>query len=130
MSRLEAAREALTQYAIDHHALGATFDPGTGVYWILLPQGSDPTPPSTELPVRITIARYSTAQYDAAVADLTAASWAPDARKYTYSFGLDAETGTVAVDTTAPPTITSVLAARHPGIIAFRPVTGLRRVVG
>jgi hypothetical protein len=121
-SPAEAPQVALTRYAIENGALSHTFDPETGVHSILFPMGSHPEPPRTELPVRIVIARYARAEYDAVVAAVAARDWAPGADRYVYGISIDAAAGVVAVDTTAPATITAALEARYPGILRLRRV--------
>lgn len=119
---LEAANISLSQYAIDSGALNETFDPETQRYFIAFPAGITPPRLNTALAAEVVVSRFTRAQLTAAADAITARDWVPGADQYAYGVRVDGKTGTVAVDTTAPPEVTDAIAKKYPGMIRFNHV--------
>jgi hypothetical protein len=116
----EAELAVVFRHAVAHGAIACTFDPGTGVVSYLFPPGSTPPrPPDAPVPVRYVVGKHRTALLDEVVAAVMTHATSPGGDGYSYGISIDAAAGVVAVDTTAPPWVTDVLAARYPAGLRF-----------
>lgn len=116
----EAELNAVFRHARAHGAIAGTFDPETGVLSYLFPPGSTPPrPPDAPVPVRYVVAKHRTALLDEVVEAVMTHATSPGGDGYSFGISIDAATGVVAVDTTAPAWVTDPSEARYPGVVRF-----------
>lgn len=127
----EATLVELTRWALDHGALAQTYDPESGVNWILMP-AAGPTQVPSWAPgdARITVARADKQAYDVAESAILDLATSERGTPYGFSLRIDAKSGQLVVDTDAPAAVTANLTDRFGDVIAFKPTSGVEYQAG
>ena len=127
----EATLVDLTRWALDHGALAQTYDPESGVNWILMPaNGPAQAPEWAPGDVQITVASTDKQVYDAAEDAVLDLATSERGKPYGFSLRIDAESGRLVVDTDAPADVTANLTDRFGDAIAFKQASGIEYQVG
>jgi hypothetical protein len=127
--RDESAMVAAEQRAADAGAIGTGYDQATHSIVAVMPKGV-PLPIQSNGAVAV---RYESSALDLSTkqrfdASLQSRSWASGASAYSYGYWVDATTGRLHVETTAPPSVSLELQRLFPGVVDIQHVPSASRL--